>query len=256
VPLAGLAGDQQAALFGQACVARGDAKATHGTGTFVLANAGEEPPQPRDGVLATCAWQLGAEPPVYALEGAVFVSGAALQWLRDGLRVLGSAAESEALARSVPDTGGVYFVPALAGLGAPHWEPEARGLVCGLTAGTRREHLVRAALEAIAFQTRDVLDAMALDVPVLRTDGGAAANPFLLQFQADVARVPVEVPVERETTAVGAAALAGLAVGVWGSTDELAATWRAARRFEPELPAAEAERLVAGWRRAVERTLP
>ena len=255
VPLAGLAGDQQAALFGQACFAPGEAKATHGTGTFVLANAGHQPPQPRPGVLATCAWQLGRDAPVYALEGSVFVSGAALQWLRDGLGLLFDAAESEALARAVPDSGGVVFVPALAGLGSPHWAPEARGLVCGITRATRREHLVRAALEAIAFQTRDVLDAMALDVPVLRTDGGASANTFLLQFQADIARVPVEVPVERETTALGAAALAGLAVGTWSGTAELAATWRAAARYEPQLPEAEAGRLLTAWRSAVARTL-
>jgi glycerol kinase len=255
LPLAALVGDQQAALFGQACFAVGSAKATHGTGSFVLANAGGEPPAPREGVLATVAWRLGDAAPVYALEGSVFVTGAAVQWLRDGLGLLADAAETETLARSVDGNDGVYFVPALAGLGSPHWRPEARGLVTGLTLGTRREHLARAALEAIAFQTRDVLDAMGLELRVLRADGGATANRFLLQFQADVARVPVELPAERETTAIGAAALAGLAAGVWSSTDELAAAWRCAERYEPELPEAEAERLVAGWRAAVARAL-
>jgi glycerol kinase len=255
LPLAALAGDQQAALFGQACFAVGSAKATHGTGSFVLANAGDEPPAPREGVLATVAWRLGDAAPVYALEGSVFVTGAAVQGLRDGLGLLADAAETEALARSLDGNEGVYFVPALAGLGSPHWQPEARGLVTGLTLGTRREHLARAALEAIAFQTRDVLDAMELELSVLRADGGATANRFLLQFQADVARVPVEVPAERETTALGAAALAGLAVGVWSSTEELAGAWRCAERYEPQLPDAEAERIVAGWRAAVARAL-
>jgi glycerol kinase len=255
LPLAALVGDQQAALFGQACFAVGSAKATHGTGSFVLANAGGEPPAPREGVLATVAWRLDGRPAVYALEGSVFVTGAAVQWLRDGLGLLADAAETEALARSLDSNEGVYFVPALAGLGSPHWQPEARGLLTGLTLGTRREHLARAALEAIAFQTRDVLDAMELELALLRADGGATTNRFLLQFQADVARVPVELPAERETTALGAAALAGLAVGVWSSTEELAAAWRCAERYEPQLPEAEAARLVAGWRAAVARAL-
>ena len=250
VPLAGIAGDQQAALFGQRCLDPGQAKVTYGTGAFVLANAGEARPEPRDGVLATVAWQLGAGPPVYALEGSVFVAGAAIQWLRDGLGLVADPAETSAIAASLDGTAGVYFVPALTGLGAPHWAPEARGLITGLTRGTGREHLVRAALEAIAFQTHDVLAAMDLRVEVLRADGGAAANTFLLQFQADVARVAVEVPAEREATALGAASLAALGVGL-----EPPPTTPPAARYEPELPAAEAERLVAGWNDAVRRTL-
>ena len=255
MPLTGLAGDQQAALFGQACIVPGRAKVTYGTGAFVLANAGSARPQPRPGVLATVAWRLGDEPAVYALEGSVFVAGAAIQWLRDGLGLIEDAAATEALARSLSGNDGVHFVPALTGLGSPHWEPKARGLISGLTRGTRREHLVRAALEAIAFQTQDVLAAMNLDVELLRADGGAAANGFLLQFQADVSRLPVEVPVEREATALGAAALAALGAGTWTDTSELERRWRRAARYEPELDVAEAEQLVAGWHVAVRRTL-
>ena len=250
VPLTGIAGDQQAALFGQRCFGRGQAKVTYGTGAFVLANAGESRPAPRDGVLATVAWQLGCEPPVYALEGFVFVAGAAIQWLRDGLGIVAEAAETAALAESLEGNEGVYFVPALTGLGAPHWAPDARGLITGLTRGTSREHLVRAALEAIAFQTHDVLDAMDLDVEVLRADGGGAANPFLLRFQADISRIAVEVPAEREATALGAAALAALGAGLG-----LPPAAPPAVRYEPELAATEAERLVAGWADAVRRTL-
>ena len=255
VPLTALAGDQQSALFGQACFAVGQAKVTYGTGAFVLANAGSGRPQPGPGVLATVAWRLGREPAVYALEGSVFVAGAAIQWLRDGLGLIENAAETEDLARSLDGNDGVYLVPALTGLGSPHWRPDARGLISGLTRGTRREHLVRAALEAIAFQTQDVLAAMELELELLRADGGAAANAFLVQFQADVARVPVEVPAERDATALGAAALAGLGAGVWAGTAELERAWRCAARYEPELDAAEAERLVAGWHEAVRRTL-
>jgi glycerol kinase len=255
LPIAGVAGDQQAALFGQACFASGQAKATYGTGSFVLANAGTKPPVAPEGVVATAAWRLGAEAPVYALEGSIFVTGAALQWLRDGLGILESAADAEALAASLEGNDGVYFVPALTGLGSPHWAPEARGILSGLSRGTRREHLVRAALEAIAFQTRDVLDAMAVNLDVLRADGGGAQNAFLMQLQADLARIPVDVPAERETTALGAAALAGLGVGVWSSQDELARAWRPAARYEPKLNEAEAERLLAEWRLAVSRAL-
>jgi glycerol kinase len=255
VPIAGLAGDQQAALFGQACFHPGEAKATYGTGSFVLVNAGTRAPQPPEGLVGTAAWRLGDEQPVYALEGSVFITGAALQWLRDGLGILGSAAESEELASSLAGNDGVYFVPALTGLGSPHWAPEARGLLSGLSRGTRREHLVRAALEAIAYQTRDVLDAMDVGIDLLRADGGGAQNGFLMQLQADVARVPVEVPAERETTALGAAALAGLAAGVWSDLDELAAAWRPAARYEPQLPEGDAERLLAEWRLAVRRAL-
>jgi glycerol kinase len=255
IPVAGIAGDQQAALFGQACFRPGQAKVTYGTGSFVLVNAGETPGSDREGLVRTVAWRLDGEPAVYALEGSIFVTGAALEWLRDGLGLLGSAADSEALAGSLDGNDGVYFVPALAGLGSPHWVPEARGLLTGLTAGTRREHLVRAALEAIAYQTRDVLDAMGLELEVVRADGGAAANAFLMQFQADIAGIAVEVPEERETTAVGAAALAGLAVGSWSSKEEIAEAWRCARRYEPALEREEAERLLAEWRLAVRRAL-
>jgi glycerol kinase len=255
VPIAGLAGDQQAALFGQACFRPGQAKATYGTGSFVLVNAGTETAAAPEGLVRTVAWRLGDSPAVYALEGSVFVTGAALQWLRDGLGILGAPAESEALARSVESNDGVYFVPALTGLGSPHWEPEARGLIAGLSRGTSRAHIVRAALEAIAYQTRDVLDAMAFELDVLRADGGGAQNAFLMQFQADIARLPVEVPSERETTALGAAALAGLATGTWSSLDDLATAWRRDARYEPELDGSEAERLLGEWRLAVNRAL-
>jgi glycerol kinase len=255
VPLAGIAGDQQAALFGQACFGAGEAKATFGTGTFLLANAGTERPDPADGVVQTVAWQLGGEAAVYAVEGSIFVTGAAIQWLRDELGLLADAEESEALASSVEDNGGVYFVPALAGLGSPHWVPEARGLLGGISGGTRPAHIVRAALEAAAFQTRDVVDAFPLQLSSLRADGGAAANRFLMQFLADVTRLPVEVPEERETTALGAAALAGLATGVWSSPDEVASQWRAAARYEPSMSEDEVEALLAGWRLAVRRAL-
>jgi glycerol kinase len=255
VPIAGIAGDQQAALFGQACFHPGQAKTTYGTGSFVLVNAGTETGAAPEGLVRTVAWRIGDSPAVYALEGSVFVTGAALQWLREGLGILGPPAESEALARSVESNDGVYFVPALTGLGSPYWEPEARGLIAGLSRGTSRAHIVRAALEAIAYQTRDVLDAMALELDVLRADGGGTQNAFLMQFQADIARLPVEVPSERETTALGAAALAGLATGAWSSLDDLAAAWRREARYEPELDASEAERLIGEWRLAVTRAL-
>jgi glycerol kinase len=255
IPVAGIAGDQQAALFGQGCFAPGQAKVTYGTGSFVLVNAGADPGEPRPGLVQTVAWRLRDEPAAYALEGSVFVTGAALQWLRDGLGLLASAAESGEVAERVAGNEGVYFVPALTGLGSPHWEPEARGLVTGLHRGVRREHLVRAALEGIAYQVRDVLDAMGLDLDVLRADGGGSANRFLCQFQADLARVPVEVPEERETTALGAAALAGLGVGFWSSPAEIAEARRLAARYEPALPEDEADRLLAGWRTAVSRAL-
>jgi glycerol kinase len=255
VPIAGIAGDQQAALFGQACFSPGQAKATYGTGSFVLVNAGTKRAATPEGLVRTVAWRLGDSSAVYALEGSVFVTGAALQWLQDGLAILGAPAESEALARSVESNDGVYFVPALTGLGSPHWEPEARGLIAGLSRGTSRAHIVRAALEAIAYQTRDVLDAMAFDLDVLRADGGGAENAFLMQFQADIARLPVEVPSERETTALGAAALAGLATGTWSSLDDLATGWRRDVRYEPELDGSEAERLLGEWRLAVTRAL-
>ena len=255
LPIAGIAGDQQAALFGQACFRPGQAKATYGTGNFVLVNTGGKAEAAPEGLVRTVAWRLGNEPAVYALEGSVFVTGAALQWLRDGLGLLGSAAESERIAREAGGNEGVYFVPALTGLGSPHWLPEARGVIAGLSRGTRREHLVRAALEAIAYQTADVLAAMGGGLEVLRADGGASANRFLLQFQADVARIPVEVPLERETTALGAAALAGTAVGMWPSLDALAAARRLEERYEPEMDEEEAARLLSEWRVAVSRAL-
>jgi glycerol kinase len=249
--IAGIAGDQQASLFGHGCFDTGRAKATYGTGNFVLVHAGTSPPVPPHGIIATAA----AGDREYALEGSVFVTGAAIQWLRDGVGLVADAAESEALARAVDHNGGVYFVPALAGLGSPHWRPDVRGVITGLTGGTRREHLARAALESIAYQTRDVIDAMGIELDVLRADGGATANGFLMQFQADVLQIPVEVAAERETTAIGAAALAGLALGVFGSRDEVAHALGAPKRYEPQLDADEAERLVREWHQAVERAL-
>jgi glycerol kinase len=248
VPVAGIAGDQQASLFGHGCVRPGQAKATYGTGSFVLAHVGAEAVPAPDGLLATAAADG------YAVEGAILASGAAIQWLRDGLGLVETAAETEALARQVDSTEGVYLVPALAGLGSPHWAPSARGLVCGITRGTTRAHLARAALEAIAYQVADVLDALP-ELDVLRADGGATANGFLMQFQADLLGRPVEVAAERDTTALGAAMLAGLGVGIWSGEDEVAALLRPAARFEPALDRAEAERLRAGWRTALARTL-
>jgi glycerol kinase len=259
VPVAGVAGDQQAALFGQACFAPGMLKNTYGTGCFLLLNTGDTPRPPENGLLATVAWQVGDEV-AYALEGSVFVAGAAVQWLRDGLGVIGTAAETEGLARTVPDTGGVYFVPAFTGLGTPYWQADARGMLTGLTRGTRREHIARATLEAIAYQTRDICDAMAgasgIPLTRLRVDGGAARNDFLMEFQADILGVPVERPVQTETTALGAAFLAGLAVGFWESRDEVASLWRAGRAFAPAMDEARRAALWAGWKRAIAYQLP
>jgi glycerol kinase len=253
LPIAGLAGDQQSALFGQGCCHSGLAKNTYGTGAFLLVSTGEHRPAPPPGVLATAACGPRGEP-AYALEGSVFIAGAALQWLRDGLGLIRSAAESEALARSVQDTGGVHFVPAFVGLGTPYWEAEARGTISGITRGTSRAHLVRAALEAMAFSSADLLDAMAgavgLDVPALRVDGGASANDWLLQFQADVLGIPVERPDMVETTALGAAGLAGIALGVWQGPDDFLAG-RRFRRFEPATEQPERACLRQGWGRAV-----
>jgi glycerol kinase len=249
VPLAGLAGDQQAALFGQACFHAGEAKATYGTGSFVLANQGEHGGPPPHGILRTAA----AQPGVTALEGAVFVTGAAVQWLRDGLGIITDAAETETLARSVESTGGVHFVPALTGLGSPYWDADARGLISGLTRGTGRAEIARAALEAIAFQTADVVAAMGMPVRALRADGGATRNAWLMQFQADVLGMPVEVAGDSEMTALGAAALAGLPVGVWGGLDEVAAAWHLGARYEPQMGRDEAAERLAEWHAAVER---
>ena len=255
VPVAGIAGDQQAALFGQACLEAGTAKNTYGTGSFVLLNTGREIADPGEGLLATVAWGLERETD-YALEASVFVTGAAVQWLRDGLGIIATADETEPLARSLEGNDGVYFVPALTGLGSPHWDPYARGTIVGLTRGNGRAHLARAALEAIAYQTVDAVRAQEAAagerLESLKADGGAAVNGWLMQFQADVLGVPVIVPEIEETTALGAAYLAGIATGVW-ELDEVAAMWREARRYEPRMSADERESLLAEWRRAVER---
>jgi glycerol kinase len=256
IPVASAVGDQQASLFGQACYQPGITKNTYGTGSFVLLNTGSQPVSSQKGLVATLAWGLGDEV-VYAMEGSIFVTGAAIQWLRDGLALISSAPETEALALSIPDSGGVYFVPALVGLGAPHWDMYARGTILGLTRGTTREHLVRATLESIAYQTRDVVETMheeaGLDIPLLRVDGGASANAFLMQFQADILGVPIQVAAVTETTALGAAYLAGLAVGLWENTTELQQLWRAARTYEPGMSADQREALYTDWKRAVER---
>jgi glycerol kinase len=257
LPIAGLAGDQQSALFGQGCVSSGLAKNTYGTGAFLLVFTGDRIPAPSAGLLATVACDSTGQP-AYAVEGSVFVAGAAVQWLRDGLGLIANAAESESLARSVPDNGGVYFVPAFVGLGTPHWEPEARGTITGLTRGTLRAHLVRSALEAMAYGSAELLEAMVaaerLSVPALRVDGGAAANDWLMQFQADVVGIPVERPDLVETTALGAAGLAGLALGTWTSTDEFVQI-RTFKRFEPRMDEAQRRMHKAGWSRAVNAAL-
>jgi glycerol kinase len=286
LPIAGVAGDQQAALFGQACYAPGASKCTYGTGSFVLANTGPRIVRSRSGLVSTVAWMDDSGKLTYALEGSVFVTGAAIQWLRDGLGLIAQVSDSEELARSVDDSGGVVFVPALTGLGAPDWDPDARGAILGLTRGVTRAHLVRATLEAIAFEVRDVVDAMAADAAFatgggdddggpagkprgdgavpgdaaggaagagpLRVDGGAAANDLLMQIQADQLQQPVERPVVADTTAIGAAFLAGLATGLWASHDELAATWRLDRRFEPGPRDDSAHKR---WREAVRRSM-
>ncbi len=258
VPIGGIAGDQQAALFGQACYGEGLAKNTYGTGSFVLMNTGGTPVPSKEKLLTTLAWGIGAEPVEYALEGAIFVTGAAVQWLRDGLGIIETAAETEALAASLAGNDGVYFVPALVGLGAPRWDPYARGTIVGLTRGTTRAHLARAVLEAIAYQTRDVVAAMERDSGIrlkeLRCDGGAAGNAFLMQFQADILGVPVDVPEVAETTALGAAYLAGLATGFWSGRDEIDEKWRLSRRYEPRMREKERDRLYARWTEAVARS--
>ena len=257
IPIAGIAGDQQAALFGQVCTTPGMSKNTYGTGCFMLLNTGEELVRSKSNLLTTVGWKVGDGPIEYALEGSVFIAGAAIQWLRDGLRIIGTAAETEALATSVDDNGGVYFVPAFVGLGAPHWDAYARGTIVGLTRGSTREHIARAALESIAYQTSDVLRCMrddsGIDLTELRVDGGAARNDFLMQFQADILGIPVVRPVNTETTAAGAAFLAGLAVGFWPSVDDLAEMWQRERTFEPNMSKSERERLLSDWTRAVER---
>ena len=255
LPIAGVAGDQQAALFGQSCFSTGQAKNTYGTGCFLLVNTGGHAQRSEAGLLTTVAWRIGGETS-YALEGSAFITGAAVQWLRDGLGLIGDAAETAALAESVPDNGGVYFVPAFVGLGAPHWDMYARGLMIGLTRGTTRAHLARATLESIAFQSRDLADAMAQagqPIQVLKVDGGGTANPFLMQFQADILDVPVEVAAVQETTALGAAYLAGLGSAFWSDVAELTARWRALTRYEPRMGADERASLHGQWLRAVDR---
>ncbi|MGD0352791.1 MAG: glycerol kinase GlpK [Dehalococcoidia bacterium] len=256
VPLAGIAGDQQAALFGQACYQAGMAKNTYGTGSFILLNTGDRPIPSEKGLITTVAWGLGGKV-IYAMEGSVFITGAAVQWLRDGLRLIKTAGESEALAKSVPDNGGVYFVPAFVGLGAPYWDMYARGTIVGLTRGITSGHLARATLEAIAYQVRDVADAMGaesgLKLPVLRVDGGGTANSLMMQFQADILGIPIQLAAIAETTSLGAAYLAGLAVGMWRDTAQLARMWKAAETFEPKMSVDQRETLYAGWKRAVER---
>ena len=258
VPIAGAAGDQQAALFGQNCFVPGMAKNTYGTGCFMLMNTGTTIHESRNGLVTTIAWGLDGKVE-YALEGSIFVAGAAIQWLRDGLRLIDTAPDSEWVAKGVPDAGGVYLVPAFVGLGAPYWDMSARGTILGVTRGTTKAHLVRAALDSMAYQTQDVLSAMEADSNIrlaeLRVDGGAVANNLLMQFQADILGVPVERPQVIETTALGAAYLAGLAVGVWQSKEELTKRWKLDVRFEPKMDREEAKKLYYGWRKAVRHAM-
>ena len=258
IPIAGVAGDQQAALFGQCCFDAGDAKNTYGTGGFLLMNIGKKPVLSEGGLLTTVGWQIGNEVS-YVTEGSVFVCGAVIQWIRDGLGLLKRASDSEKMAMKVPDNGGVYLVPAFVGLGAPYWDAYARGGIQGLTRAANKNHIVRAALESMAYQTADVLEAMKREtgtpLSALRVDGGASANNFLLQFQADVLNVELLRPRCVETTAWGAASLAGLAVGVYSDTEELRREWQIDRSFAPQMSAQTREKLLAGWHRAVERTL-
>ncbi len=258
LPIAGVAGDQQAALFGQACFRPGEAKNTYGTGCFMLMNTGEQAMSSENGLLTTIAWGLEPGKVEYALEGSVFIAGAVIQWLRDQLGLLETAAQSEELARQVEDNGGVYLVPAFVGLGAPYWDMEARGTITGLTRGSTRQHVARAALESIAYQSRDVLAAMEADsglkLSLLKVDGGAAANDFLMQFQSDILKCPVARPDVIETTALGAAYLAGLAAGLWPDKNHIRQKWLLQRRFEPEMPQSTARELYRGWQQAVART--
>ena len=261
IPILSMVGDQQSALFGQACWRPGQVKSTYGTGSFVLLHTGEKPQRGSGRLVTTVAWKRGKNPIEYAVEGSVFVAGAAIQWLRDQLGLLESAAQSEALARSVPDTAGVYFVPAFVGLGAPHWDPLARGMMVGLTRGTKREHIVRAALEAVAFQTRDLLEEMAgaseiqkSNLSELRVDGGMAANDFFLELQADCLGLPVIRPRFIETTVLGAAYLAGLEAGMWKDLKELEPLWEADRTFEPSRNSSRMRDAYEGWKKAVALT--
>ncbi len=258
VPIAGIAGDQQAALFGQACFGEGMAKNTYGTGCFMLMNTGEKAVKSDNGLLTTLAWGVDGKVE-YALEGSIFVAGSAIQWLRDGLRMLKNAADSESYASKVESTEGVYVVPAFVGLGTPYWDSDVRGAVFGLTRGTSKEHFVRATLESLAYQTRDVLSAMEADsgieLKALRVDGGAVKNDFLMSFQSDILNVPVERPKVNETTALGAAYLAGLAVGYWESREDIAKQWAVDRAFKPKMDSDKREELYSGWKRAVHATM-
>jgi len=258
IQMAGDAGDQQAATFGQACYEVGMAKNTYGTGCFMLMNTGTKGVPSQNGLLTTLGWRVDDGPTIYCLEGSIFITGAAVQWLRDELGIIKNSSDVESLAASVPDSGGVYFVPAFVGLGAPYWDPYARGTIIGLTRGSNAGHIARATLESMCYQTRDVLEAMTadsgVDLKTLRVDGGAVVNNLLMQFQADVLGVPVQRPKVAETTALGAAYLAGLAVGFWQSQEEVAAQWAIDRTFEPQMSASERDKLYAGWKRAVERS--
>jgi glycerol kinase len=256
IPIAGIAGDQQASLFGQACHQKGMAKNTYGTGSFVMVNTGDKPVLSDKGIITTLAWELGNEA-TYAMEGSIFVTGAVIQWLRDNLGIIKTAAESESLAATVPDNGGVYFVPAFVGLGAPHWDMYARGSIVGLNRGSHKGHLARAALEAIAYQTRDVIDVIKSEsgspIPVLRVDGGGSANNLLMQFQADILGIPIQRAQMAESTALGAAYLAGLATGTWQSVEEIGKQWHSTATFEPKMSVDERESLYNNWKRAVVR---
>ena len=249
-----MAGDQQSALFGQNCFSPGEAKNTYGTGCFLLMNTGEDLCMSKNGLVTTIAWGLDGKVE-YALEGSIFVGGSAIQWLRDGLRLVDSAPDSEWVAKKVPDAGGVYMVPAFVGLGAPYWDMNARGMIIGLTRGTTKAHIVRATLDSLAYQTRDVLGAMEADsgnrLAALKVDGGAVANNLLMQFQADLLGVPVDRPQITETTALGAAYLAGLATGVWSSKEDLKKSWQLDTRFTPALDKQDADKLYKGWKKAV-----
>jgi glycerol kinase len=255
ITLASITGDQQAALFGEACFHTGMAKNTYGTGAFLMLNTGEKPVLSKNGMISTVAWGIN-EKINYALEGSIFISGAAVQWLRDGLKIINTAADTEEMARSVPDSNGVCFVPAFAGLGAPYWDMYARGTITGITAGVTRAHIARATLEAIAYQTRDVLEAMQADtqlkIPVMKVDGGGSLNNFLMQFQSDILAVPIQRTAVHDVTALGAAYLAGLAAGTWKNMDEIEKKWSAAKTFEPSMPASQRDSLYSKWKQAVE----
>ncbi len=256
IPIAGMAGDQQAATFGQMCLAEGSVKNTYGTGCFILCNTGKNPVKSKNNLVTTVAWQVNGET-TYALEGSIFTGGAVIQWLRDGLKIIRESAEVEDLARSVDDNAGVYFVPAFTGLGAPHWDPYARGIIAGLTRGVKAGHIARAALESIAFQVNDVIKSMEDDAGIkiseLKVDGGAAVNDLLMQFQADLIGIPVIRPQSIETTALGAAYLAGLAVGFWKNTEQIKGQWAVGRRFEKQITQPEKDGLISGWEKAVTR---